>query len=240
MSTMRQLINNIKLHSILNTIENTLGYQINAEAMPEENEKFAAGSINYNLNLQQWIFLYKASNKFDQTTICHELMHLVLLFEGWPLIFNKSNPEIFYYYTTKLLIELPHHIEVWNLVNKLGFEQNNFNYVLDKTIYDISTFHFHSYTDCIPETANIVQSLLCPANTSKKLLLRNIAEIHLPEALRSADIIIQIINEYSPDFPKSSVDAVFSILKFLNIDYQYIDVKHFDIINPNYRQFILK
>ncbi|MGB7400340.1 hypothetical protein [Castellaniella sp.] len=237
---MRQLITDKKLLYLLEEIEQILG-SISLEIMPHDHRAVARCSMQFDPR-KGWILLYIPESETSQATLCHELAHLVLLIEGWPAFkIDSPLPKSDYYrQTMSMLTNLVLHIDVWEMVRKLGFDERP-DYQPDQD-YLISQIQDSCYLwngrpqdiqSC--RAANIAQGLLCPSEEAARKQLRTAADKTMPEALGLADSIIHIFDRLSPLSPKASAEALSEICGLLKIHRGMLTAIWPDTHRPNFR-----
>jgi len=119
---MKRFITDDKLIEILARIEKWIRYPVCAAPMPEKMRQShkAAVALMYG---HMWHFLYREVP--SQFTLCHELMHIILGIEGWPML---STPELLRLDRARdtlfdVLINFSQHIVINERMHLLGYKE---------------------------------------------------------------------------------------------------------------------
>jgi len=123
---MRRFVTDKRLHLVLNAIEQWQGSPVLLETLSPELRKARECSVCFQGNL--FCFSAFPGETYSQTIICHELMHLCLLIDGWPNFRWKiplaDLPEDSWQYNTlSTLKNLVHHVEIWRLTSATGYSE---------------------------------------------------------------------------------------------------------------------
>jgi hypothetical protein len=217
---MRDLITDFKLLKIADYIEHLLGYQIEAEIMPDDHRFLASASMQ--LQNEKFNFWYIEEEPPIQPMVCHELMHIILFLEGFPT-FILTDP---YWYPSEyrtqticMISNLVLHIKVWELTSRLGFNEHE-HYILDDLLAEVKAATLFQKARnpqiILPaQGAFLAQGLLCPAADETKKKIREAAKQTMPRALELADAICGVFSEYTPLVPKTCADALYKILDLI-------------------------
>jgi hypothetical protein len=240
---MREFICNQKLLKILDEIEKELGHKIIAESMPVGHRHRAKCSID--TQGDKSIFYYIEDDP-RQEILCHELMHIVLYFEGYPK-FPLANPLLdsddFCMTVIRLLSMLVLHIEVWKLTDSLGFNEQmcyDNSELLDQIEKPINLQKYPGNPVVIAGyAAYIASDLLCPASMEIKNRLRTIAKQTMPEALDIADSFCRIFETYAPISPESCVSALQDIFDMIRCPKKYLQTVFYDHICSDFRSRLI-
>lgn len=228
---MRDLINNDKLHQILDIIEENLQYEIKSEPMHSDAEITTNGGIYRRPSDNHWTLLVHSKVNMNQSMICHELMHVALWLDGYPIFtFNRKyqRPDHLdpYMVLANMLRNLVAHIKVWELTTLLGFDEGEFysNEISTKFIPDVENNVFFDPVPVSPELnlfgggAFLAQGLLCPAREPVKQLLRHAAHKSSPAVLILADIIAEVVRDkYAPICAQSFAPALSDALHIVGL-----------------------
>jgi len=244
MFLMRNLITDAKLEKILDKIEETLGYKIQAKIMPAEHRELASCSINIENNI--FSFWYIDEDIPIQQTLCHELIHIVLFLEGYPaFILNDPSWETWQYRTqiVSMLSNLVLHIEVWKITDALGFREHDYYH-----LYDLLAA-VENLTLCVKaldpritlhgQAAYLAQGLLSPAEEGIKTKVRLAAMEKMPRALELADAICLVFDKYLPLSPQACVSALGDILDIIGCPREILLPVFPPVVDMYYRYKIL-
>jgi hypothetical protein len=90
---MKRYITDTKLLKILSMIEKWIRYPIWAVPMPEEMRRSHMAAVAVApLFGHMWQFLHNPGElPPSQFTLCHELMHIILGIEGWPVLLTPES-----------------------------------------------------------------------------------------------------------------------------------------------------
>ncbi|MGL4982395.1 MAG: hypothetical protein ACRC4W_06050 [Treponemataceae bacterium] len=196
----KDFVTDEKLLQILNIIEGELGYQITAEPMPKEHAKAAAASMSPNNN--KFTFLYIPEKPLIQATLCHELMHVVLCYEGFPcfqpiLFLNNAQ-----HGCLSMLCNLFLHIEVWQMTKELGFDESPF--------YSLSPLM--EYTKKMFRDENLFSPNIIPTSTILTLYLLQF--VLSPALQKEKDALLLFVQENNIHVYKNLVSTVDLFLKY--------------------------
>lgn len=238
---MRTLTQDKVILHLLDEIETYTG-KISLSVMPEDHRALARCTIRYTPE-DGWMLWHIPEVKTSNATLCHELAHLILLFEGWPaFIIDSDLPKSDYLIqTVSMLTNLVLHIEVWRVVKSLGFDEiPDYEPGLHQLIFAIKSGRLLSgaYTnEILPfRAAYIAGGLLCPAKLEIQKLLRDTASRTMPEALELADSIVRVFERLHPIDPKSSAEALSEICERLQIHRGILIASWPDIVDLHFRK----
>ncbi|MFS1582929.1 MAG: hypothetical protein ACL7AY_09005 [Candidatus Arsenophonus phytopathogenicus] len=241
---MRKLITDKKLLFLLDEIEVILG-PVSLGIMPQEQRVLARCSMQFNSG-KGWTLLHIPESETSQATLCHELAHLVLLIEGWPVFLIDSHLPASDYLiqTVSMLKNLVLHIDVWKIVKNLGFDEKpDYKTEIDYLISQVQESHL--LIDALPteilhfRTAYLAQGLLCPSELETRTQLHNAASCTMPKALELAGSIIQVFERLSPLSQQLSAEALSEICGLLQIHRGILIASWPDILEQNFRSRIL-
>jgi hypothetical protein len=244
MFLMRNLITDLKLFKILDMIEETLGYKIQAKIMPPEHRNLASCTMNIENNIFSLWFIDEALPL--QQTLCHELIHIVLYFEGYPgFIITDPFWETWQYKTqiVTMLSNLVLHIEVWKITDMLGFREHDYYHLVDllEAVENITLFDKPIDPRIIlpGQAAYLAQGLLSPAKEEIKTKVRLAAMEKMPKALELADAICLVFDKYSPISPQSCVAALGDILDIIECPREILQPLFPPVVDMYYRNKLL-
>lgn len=237
---MRRIVIDKKLLHLLDEIEQVMG-PISLGVMPQEHRILARCSMQFDPN-KGWVLLHIPESETSQATLCHELAHLILLIEGWP-VFHIDSPlpkSDYLRQAVSLLTNLVLHIDVWKIVRELGFDerpdyQSDQDYLISQVQESRYLWDAHPQEITPIRAANIAQSLLCPSEPRAQKQLRDAATQTMPESLGLADSILHIFERLSPLSPKASAEALSEILGLLRIHRGIVTAIWPEKSEPNFR-----
>ena len=123
---MEKLTSNPTLHCIARAVaEKYGGDSIGIDIMPKERYGVADCSIEWRPAEKRWYIIYKPDKLPPDDMICHELMHVVLMIEGFPgASFAPwlSQPS-WYTEMANHVFNLALHLEVWPLCERFGYSE---------------------------------------------------------------------------------------------------------------------
>ncbi|HHW7209483.1 TPA: hypothetical protein ACU15Y_002577 [Escherichia coli] len=237
---MRSLLTDEKLINLVDEIEKHLG-SISVGQMSEEQNEIARCSMAYSSDAG-WTLLTSARDSLTPPTICHELAHLVLVIEGWPIFsvhdsIPHRTPE---YEVLKMLSNLIQHIDVWDIVRGCGFDETtDYTPGLEQLIMDIEGNNM--FNSCRPElitsfrAAYIAQALLGPSTETLINRLESSASRTMPEALSLAQNVVNIFNRYKPLDPQKCIECFTEVLYALNLAHRFLTLHTTTTIESNFR-----
>ena len=242
---MRTLLQNTpKLLYLLDIIEEWLGYPIATSPMPQEHKALARCSMSRDNG--RWFLLLDTAGTSSPSTLCHELMHMVLFAEGFPAF---SIPPIWRYndyrnQVLQMLCNLVPHLEVWRLTEAYGFsEATDYDPGNRELLRLVQSSLF--VTDAEPNLAFVVrgtylaQGLLCPGLEGTHKRLRDAAYSTMPRALELADSILSVFEHNPPVSPPACEAGLYRIFEILQVPKEILTVSYADKILPNAREHIL-
>lgn len=220
---MRSLLTNNKLIYLLDEIESKLG-PIHIGEMSREHSEIARCSMSWYPE-KGWHLLVPRNIPPSQSTICHELAHLVLLIEGWPIfiinnLIQHRTPE---YETFSMLTNLILHIDVWDIVKKMGYDElQDYRPGLESLINDIDNKSIFNLThpDLMTSfrAAYIAQALLGPKDDELIIKLEYTSIKSMPTEFELAQDIVDIFQKYVPLNPEKCLDCFSEVLRKLNLN----------------------
>jgi hypothetical protein len=214
--SMRELITDQKLLKILDIVENKLGYIITKDIMPEQERPICQCGIREKEG--KFLLKYFLDEIPDHATLCHELMHIVQYFDGFPLRYDYLSAInniglMIIRFTYNLIL----HIDIWEFVETLGFDESNF-YNIDNVINFFKNYEIENWAknpwEIVFISFDIAQALLRKNIEEKKEQLISVTNQNLQQSLQLAKHIINIINKYDKINPMTFPSAFFAILNF--------------------------
>lgn len=237
---MKHLLTDARLLSLTNEIEAHLG-PIGIGEMEPAHREIAMCSMSYDNG--NWSLLIDPTREIDQALICHELAHLILIIEGWPaLSIATSIPERTpHYEVLSMLKNLMLHIDVWDIVKKMGFNEIPAYYPeLLNLCDDIENSRMkHS---AYPElqtpirAAFIAQALLGPCPDETRARIIESAKITMPEALDSATRAISAIKSHCPLDRKKCLQGLVDLMNELEILPTFYTLHEFEVLDEGFRK----
>lgn len=119
---MRNYIKDKALHGALDKIEAALCYRIKAEQISESDAEYTFYQMNNRDG--RWVFECVLNTQIPQEGICHELSHMKMILEHWPLIgVDRNQPDYHPALDTLwfMLKTLCEHVEVHRLMAEEGY-----------------------------------------------------------------------------------------------------------------------
>lgn len=241
---MRELVTDAQLLYLLEEVEKRLG-PISLEIMPHERRILARCTMSFTTG-KGWSLLHIPEKKTSQATLCHELTHLILLIEGWPaFIIDSQLPTSDYLIqTTSMLTNLVLHIDVWRIVETMGFDEIP-DYASEQEDLILQAQESRLLSDAFPaevlpfRAAYLTQGLLCPSKLETRIRLRDAAIRTMPKALELADAIIQVFEKHYPLSPQSSAEVLSEICALLKIHRGILIASWPDKCEQNFRDRFL-
>lgn len=116
---MENFIHHKKIAYLLNEIDSYLGYHI--QAIPMHPLESAYRQCGVQLVDGKWTFQYVPGDIPSQDIICHELMHIVLSIQGWPVIAARTGLPSPVHTVLGLLAPIGEHTCIYGMVSALGY-----------------------------------------------------------------------------------------------------------------------
>jgi hypothetical protein len=110
---MRRFTQDEKILAFIDIVEKQLGYQIPISTLTEY--QFKRMPCGVQRRDGKWIFCYYPGESYTSSLLCHELLHIVLVIEGWPyiLVHNYAHGSHDTTYITDIISSLFLHAEIW-------------------------------------------------------------------------------------------------------------------------------
>jgi hypothetical protein len=236
-----------KLIVLIDSIEEYFGYKIEKRIMPTDHQSLARCSIA--LIEEKWVLLYIPNTQISQSTLCHELMHLVLFIEGFPA-FRIAE---FWKHTDirnqilHMLCNLILHVDVWNLTKHYGFDESH-DYesdIINLLIPQIKngTLSLFGETNLevvfVGRACYIAQSLLCPINSDIKNKIVVFSEVYMKNEYKMAIAICKVFDEYHSLSPNDYIGILNKILDIINAPHEIVQIVFPERFIPNFRKRFL-
>jgi hypothetical protein len=233
---MREIVKNCedtRLLSMFNIIENQLklepGFKEPIIIVASSNRTKNAG-IQYTSD--GYIFHYNPNTNYatHDDVIFHELLHICLNIEGWPIFIFDDNEirelEVNYgekiHYIINVLSTLWPHTKIWEMEKEFGFSSISKivwdNEIVGTRLSQLSILWKSVWEQCwkvhqgkkAPSPVlELVQSLLAPTSDEVHLLLQESLKKHLPEQARQqVESICRVFAVPEQPFPQSIPDAL--------------------------------
>jgi hypothetical protein len=233
-----------KLIVLLDSIEEYFGYKIEKRIMPTNHQALARCSISF--IEEKWILLYIPNTQVSQSTLCHELMHLVLFIEGFPAF---RIAEIWEYTDTRnqilhMLCNLILHVDVWNLTKHYGFNESH-DYesdIINLLIPQIKNGTLSLFRDInievvfVGRTCYIAQALLCPINSDIKNQIAIFSELYMKNEYQMAITICKVFDKYNPLGPDDCIRILNEILDIINAPHEIVQIVFPEKSTPDFRR----
>ena len=220
---MRQFIQDEKLLLILNEIEKWLGYAIPVDALPYRMWHTHGAAIG--MNKAGWYYQYNPNDPASQFTLCHELMHVILGIEGWPLIATPA-PLILDHARNALydrLINFPQHVVINERMFTLGYKETDAQPQVQGNNQGSS---HEEQAQTIPQAARGVkvkthalcaaELLLAPPGLLLAKINRNTLQAEYPQCWTLTDAICRDAERHQPLDRQSGVDLLYSVLDIIS------------------------
>lgn len=198
----RDLIADNRLLKLLDAVEGYLGYIIKTDQISIEHKKNAVMSMHLSED-GKFLLLYDRNEEINQAVLCHELMHMVLWIEGWPVLCVDESwmhlpvqKEIMDKISNLVL-----HLEVWPLVEKYGFDETglyNSDVLVESLKKDVPPQWMEPGMALAVSGVSIAQGLLQPEPQGVKDEIRQIAAQRIPRSLAVADSIVDVLQAHRP------------------------------------------
>lgn len=236
---MRRLITDPGLVKVIEHIEYFLGYRIPCHFLPKGS--ITSCQMDRGSKSHKWEFYTWEGNPVRQASLGHELMHLVLWFEGWPIIaiedgaeMNSEQAAIFCSLRSTVL-----HSEVWKLNDMLGLCEDIEHNRLATAIYLRETLAPETRGDSFA-ASELINVFMGPASDASKTKVREIVRKNNPDAIIKADEICKIFQQVDSSLEcKPAISQAMDILgigSFCgNLEPRYTEIQE-----PKFREkFIL-
>lgn len=220
---MRNFIESKKLLPIIDFLEDFFGYQI--ESAPLNGLDAVNNVCGVQRDNGKWRFLFLHNEPPSQINICHELLHLCLIAEGWPSMKMEANLlHPICSYCLSILATLPQHVIVWARGNELGFSESE-NWTKETQSVLIPEISRSPSPDPhIPETwqdayyaLRLSQALLSPARNTVKQNLKNSARCWRPDILGRAQDFCNVLLAALPSLPSAIAHATGNLSAIVQI-----------------------
>jgi len=214
---MRSFTQNPKILAIIDLVERQLGYPIQLSLLSAAEFRMMTGGVQRRSGM--WTFLHYPGHTYTDATLCHELMHISLHIEGWPIL--QTLVELQKYEDMDFILLLAgtlfEHLEVWRRGILLGLPETSlWDAEIETLIQKMTHGVFgRSATPALQELHQalcLTQALLSPASRASRRRLSQSARKNLPRALERADCFCHIYNKHRQGYPHSAEIASQEIL----------------------------
>jgi hypothetical protein len=217
---MRRFIKDPKLAVILERLEIWWNKRIVAVPMPAVSRTMLIAALQWVNNA--WQFQYRPDTPPTQETICHELMHLVLATEGWPIWIRPDgiptgSPE---HRIFNAAMNISQHAKVYKMVSDLRYSERAAHDPDIRSMVDLllEGRYFHDLppkqqTDLT--TLYSVESLISHASRPRKRELRRILEKMNPKALERASAIVLYLETHQQHGAQENASVLQNILDII-------------------------
>ena len=210
------------LSSTITRIEERLG-----KILAKHSDKVEICEVQRN-HKSEWIFWYRQDREYSCGDIFHELMHLSMWIEGWPIVradaYATENGKT----VATSLINLTHHVEIWEREKRCGFSQEmRWNGIIENEILPTKDKYrvWNEERDGVDveRTAQnwLIQlsgALLSPASASLGNHLRDSLQETLPwKAFLQVNAIHQLYSEHAQGFPKALSVVLLRVERILKL-----------------------
>lgn len=163
----------------------------------------------------------------NDSVLCHELAHLIMFYEGFPLVVPVDDLESYWEGTIiSFLFNLTAHLEVWRLTSLYGFpEKERYDdevrgKLIDQIQRNVSFWEsltpqmpIHEVEKRILQAAiYIAGGIVCPCHDETKKILWESATEHFPKAVPLAHRLVQICHNALPLSPESSLRCLAELI----------------------------
>jgi hypothetical protein len=240
---MRRLIKDEKLLAVLGVIEEEIKHDIVEAEMSEE--MAALYTCGVSRHEGQWLFLHETNRVYSDTTLFHELMHVILWIEGWPnyyirQYYTRKNPEYHEKWRgldkmAELAVNILQHPTIWQRGNQYGYsEMDEWN----RQVSDDEMFSGHHTTEWEDrfveeyliggQALHLAHAMLSPAALKLKSDLKRQAQSHLPKAFQIVEHICCVQEQLGKFFPESFDDARKKVFEATNMPQDILMPDPFD------------
>lgn len=217
---MRHLIKNKKLAHILDIVEETLGYPIKAASLDSSDKGVYSAAVVLKNNF--WELQYTNGTKISDDVLCHELLHIILFLEGWPLVFlhqriGASSPE------RLLLCQIFDHLQhsvLWERVIKLGYtneEVEEYKEFLQPGRMRATYLHYPQPLREKLRACMLQPVILLPMPELLKSKILGLASREIPAAYNHAVAINNSLSDFFPLNPQSYQKAIEKNIEMLSM-----------------------
>jgi hypothetical protein len=233
-----------KLIVLLNNLEEYFGYEIKKRIMPPDHQALARCSISF--IEEKWVLLYIPNTKVTQSMLCHELMHLVLFIEGFPVFcivgiweYTDTRNQILH-----MLCNLILHINVWNLTKHYGFDES-YDYegdIISLLIPQIKNGTLSLFRDTnievvfVGRACYIAQALLCPINSDLKNQIAVFSELYMKNEYQMAIAICKVFDRYNSLSPNDCIAILNEIFNIINVPHEIVKIIFPEKTIPDFRK----
>lgn len=218
---MRRFAKSRKMAILLEAVEKALGYPV--RALPLNRESSGLYEVASNINSDgYWELRVLPGATVNENILCHELMHMVLSLEGWPIhlmherISSNSWERLV---ITQIFHNLAHSL-IWPRVSALGYlneEEKEFLNLLHPS-YLKNLYSHYPQAGRSRLISNILQSvLLFPMNETAKTQILEKASRECPAAMALAEKADKAMSRFLPLTPQSYVMALETNLSVLSM-----------------------
>jgi len=202
--------------------------------LSDENEQCAVCHIYK----KKWEFLYGKNWKQTDSDIFHELTHISLCIEGWPIAKHIPYRADYTKYTIERMWNLAYHTKIWEREKRCGFSQKE--RVTDELKeYVIPEYQDHntvqkSYYGLEDQDYGwklryrviyLASVLLSPVQIDHKNHLRTLLINNLPQPVyQQVDSICEVFVEHSQSFPQSLEIALGEVLKIIKSPLERLEI----------------
>lgn len=169
------------------------------------------------LHSGRWEFHHIPENALTASCICHELMHICLYLEGWPIFYRKINivEGSYEHIILSLLLNTVQHVELWDRVRILGYDndvQNEIHDVQFVLLPRLRDGSLYSQAPSMPRSsliaACLTQALLSPLPRQVKREIRRVAQQKFPRPMELCLALSDLLDKARPLSGQSSVEVL--------------------------------
>ena len=244
---MRRFIKDAFLLGVLDEIETAHGKHVSVRILTPEERKKQFFGINYHPPDDSFYFAYHPSRLPTQANICHELLHICLILEGWPNFYPDIALLDYPLERAAMLClaELTQHVFVWNIMEKLEYseEAESTAEAISDAIPAIKSGALirgcHQNVHDQVQAAFLAHILLCPMEEGVKNEIRYMSEYTMPKACLLAHRIVLAYEKAAPFSPQSCVSAFHSALEIARWPKDSLQAVPINLIHPGFLSRIL-
>lgn len=210
---------------------------------PEHAKNAACSTISIDIELDTWGMTVIDNQEITDEIILHELIHLILFYEGFPVVgipqwlAGTWEGDMLQFIQNMVL-----HLEVWRLTEKLGFSESS-RYNLDTHTLIIQKMQKNEFlTDrhdphCreFERVVYIANGMLSPVNSGMRRALRETAKRVHPQEYQQAHQLSELCHNAMPLTPESVVPLLGQIIAPLQLPKESLPVVHACTPHPKLR-----
>jgi hypothetical protein len=235
--------NDKRLLDFLEAIEGHVGYSIPAKAT----DYAVRCAVQYTRE-KKWVFLYKPNIEYLDEDIFHELMHICLAIEGWPLLMEGGYCYDSARNTVLSFWNLAQHMRIWERGKCCGFPEEEFwnDQITNEAIplyespdrvqlaYSRLAGHEEGWL-LRHQVIQLAGALLSPARIGHKNHLRKLLIDSLPKPVfEQAASVYEVYAGLWQSFPRGLEAALEEVLKIIEAQLQHLQIDTVDNVDSNF------